>query len=109
MAKKRTGPESGISGGGPAAARDHRQRNRVSPPPAPYSPSSGVTETPADYRRPGVLEAGAEAADHTPEYREIEGLAYSYWEARGRQGGSPEEDWLKAERELRERRAVTAM
>jgi hypothetical protein len=28
-------------------------------------------------------------------------LAYSYWEARGRQGGSPEEDWLRAEQQLR--------
>jgi hypothetical protein len=27
-------------------------------------------------------------------------LAYSYWEARGCQGGSPEEDWLRAEQEL---------
>jgi hypothetical protein len=27
-------------------------------------------------------------------------LAYSYWERRGRQGGSPEEDWLSAEREI---------
>jgi len=31
---------------------------------------------------------------------EIARLAYSYWEARGCQGGSPEEDWLRAEREL---------
>jgi hypothetical protein len=28
-------------------------------------------------------------------------LAYSYWEARGYQGGSSEEDWLRAEQELR--------
>jgi hypothetical protein len=28
-------------------------------------------------------------------------LAYSYWETRGRHGGSPEEDWFRAERELR--------
>lgn len=28
-------------------------------------------------------------------------LAYSYWEARGCQGGSPEEDWLRAEEQLR--------
>jgi hypothetical protein len=28
-------------------------------------------------------------------------LAYMYWEARGCQGGSAEEDWLRAERELR--------
>ncbi len=27
-------------------------------------------------------------------------LAYSYWEARGRKGGSPEEDWFRAEREI---------
>jgi hypothetical protein len=27
-------------------------------------------------------------------------LAYAYWEKRGRQGGSPEEDWLRAEREI---------
>jgi hypothetical protein len=30
----------------------------------------------------------------------IAALAYSYWEARGCQGGSPEEDWLRAEQEL---------
>jgi len=34
---------------------------------------------------------------------EIAALAYSYWQARGCQGGSPVEDWLRAERELRER------
>jgi hypothetical protein len=27
-------------------------------------------------------------------------LAYSYWEARGYQGGSPEQDWLRAEQDL---------
>ncbi|MBS1856495.1 MAG: DUF2934 domain-containing protein [Acidobacteria bacterium] len=30
---------------------------------------------------------------------EIALLAYSYWDARGRRGGSAEEDWLRAERE----------
>jgi len=28
-------------------------------------------------------------------------LAYSYWEARGFAGGSAEEDWLRAEEEIR--------
>jgi hypothetical protein len=28
-------------------------------------------------------------------------LAYSYWETRGSNGGSPEEDWLRAENELK--------
>lgn len=27
-------------------------------------------------------------------------VAYSLWEARGRQGGTPEEDWLRAEQQL---------
>src|SRR5688572_617016 len=27
-------------------------------------------------------------------------LAYSFWEARGRQGGSSDQDWLRAESEL---------
>jgi hypothetical protein len=36
-----------------------------------------------------------------PAREEIARLAYSYWEQRGRRGGSPEEDWLRAERELR--------
>jgi hypothetical protein len=35
-----------------------------------------------------------------PTREDIARLAYSYWEARGCQGGSPEEDWTRAEREL---------
>ena len=31
---------------------------------------------------------------------EIARLAYAHWEARGGEGGSPEEDWFRAEREL---------
>ncbi len=38
-----------------------------------------------------------------PEYDKVAVLAYSYWEARGYQGGSAEEDWLRAEEELRKR------
>jgi len=34
---------------------------------------------------------------------DIARLAYSFWEARGYQGGSPEEDWRRAEEQLRER------
>ena len=42
------------------------------------------------------------------EREEIANLAYSYWEARGSQGGSPEEDWSRAEREVRKRRQLSA-
>jgi len=35
-----------------------------------------------------------------PSQEQIACLAYSYWVERGYQGGSPEEDWLRAEKEL---------
>ncbi len=38
-----------------------------------------------------------------PTHDEIARLAYLYWESRGYQGGSPEEDWTRAEAELRGR------
>jgi hypothetical protein len=40
------------------------------------------------------------AAQVRPTHDEIARLAYSYWESRGYQGGSPEEDWTRAEAEL---------
>lgn len=54
---------------------------------------------------PAVAVAPAEhAGSETPVRDEdIALLAYSYWEARAGQGGSSEEDWLRAERELRQR------
>jgi hypothetical protein len=38
------------------------------------------------------------------EYEQIALLAYSFWASRGYQGGSPEEDWFRAEQEVRRRR-----
>ena len=35
-----------------------------------------------------------------PSREQIAKLAFLYWEARGYTGGSPEEDWLRAEQEL---------
>ena len=63
-----------------------RSRKRAEPPEAPVSVS---TET---------LRPNPGAA-----HEDIARLAYSYWEARGRQGGSPEADWLRAEQELKSR------
>lgn len=39
-----------------------------------------------------------------PVHEDIASLAYSRWEARGRQGGSSLEDWFHAERELKDRK-----
>jgi hypothetical protein len=44
--------------------------------------------------------------DESPLHAQIAVLAYSYWEARGCQGGSPDEDWFRAERELRSQGAT---
>ena len=41
-----------------------------------------------------------------PTESQIAELAYSYWEARGGQGGSPWEDWFRAERELKRNREL---
>ena len=43
-------------------------------------------------------------SDNFPSHEDVAVLAYSYWEARGFQGGSPEEDWLRAEQEMLSRR-----
>ena len=37
-----------------------------------------------------------------PSHNDIAVLAYSYWLERGQPDGTPEEDWLRAERELSE-------
>ncbi len=41
-----------------------------------------------------------------PTEEAIAELAYSYWEARDRQGGSPWEDWFRAESELKRRQEL---
>ena len=72
--------------------------------PAPDAVSDPV----APSARPATLIAAAEegvgGSDVSePKQEEIARLAYSYWEARGGEGGSAEEDWLRAEQELRTR------
>jgi hypothetical protein len=47
-------------------------------------------------------------ADSSEEHEAIERLAYWYWEQRGCPIGSPEEDWYRAENELRRPSSATA-
>jgi hypothetical protein len=53
---------------------------------------------------PAFIKEAAKDQTPTPEpqsrHEEIAVLAYSLWEARGRPDGTPEVDWLAAEREL---------
>jgi hypothetical protein len=52
--------------------------------------------------------AGSAAPISTIGHEDIRRLAHSYWEARGCRGGSPEEDWIRAEEELKKRHAGTS-
>jgi hypothetical protein len=58
----------------------------------------------APVSEPEVLTVAPSAAVATPAepaQDAVARLAYSYWQARGCQGGSPEADWLRAEQKLR--------
>jgi hypothetical protein len=49
---------------------------------------------------PAVVVPAAPAPVKTVSQEEIAKLAYCFWADRGYQGGSPEEDWLRAEQTL---------
>jgi len=49
---------------------------------------------------------GADDEMSAPAEAEIARLAYAYWEARDGKGGSPWEDWFRAEQELLRRREL---
>jgi hypothetical protein len=86
MARKRSEPRPYSETGAAAAPvrRTSTHKKSVRP-----SPEQFETATPAV---------------SVPDADEIARLAYSYWEARGFKHGSAEEDWLRAEQELRLRR-----
>jgi hypothetical protein len=62
----------------------------------------GVIASPADSERVNARAATAGSPEVTHE--EVARLAYSYWIARGYSHGGAEDDWLRAERELKARR-----
>lgn len=71
------------------------------------APRTKRVETPVD----GKVSAAPEIVEQQElvvDREAIARLAYSYWEARGFTGGSSEEDWLRAEREIRESLAASA-
>lgn len=124
MARKRNSGSEPVTSGGVAPARTRRRvthskhasapaSEEVSAPIAssPAEESSAIEESkspvtdrnfPATESKLLVTEAPVPSeAEYNPEPEEIARLAYSYWEGRGRQGGSAEEDWNRAEQELR--------
>jgi len=70
------------------------------------TPESAIAPTtPSEIAEPQTAVL-AVATTYEPSHEEIAALAYLYWEARGCQGGSPEEDWLRAEQQLRSGTAI---
>jgi hypothetical protein len=95
MPKKRTNASEPTlsSGSAPARSRKHAPAKHSFVPAAENSPSIAPAAT-------TVAKADSIPSNSVVTFDEISKLAYSYWEARGFQGGSPEEDWLRAEQEL---------
>ncbi len=72
-----------------AVTHKHKQNPATLPQPAPAEIASSPTVQPP-----------AAVAFQPPTHEEISLRAYFFAEARGFQGGSPEDDWFRAEREL---------
>jgi hypothetical protein len=106
-------PDAGVS---LPAAESKRKRAKATPEIAADGAAQPQTAAP---KRPSAARSAAASHKHAfkktgqpadeavpvePSRRvtheDVARLAYSYWEARGCSGGSPEQDWLRAEREL---------
>jgi hypothetical protein len=118
MPQKRTSEKEIVVSAAGTGTAPSRSRRKASP---PATRAKRPAETPATAALPAapanpatesvvVVETVAATPDCQPGHEEIAALAYALWEGRGYQGGSPEEDWLHAEEELRARttRAASA-
>ena len=95
MTRKRVSENQvAVSSGAAAPAR----RKSASPKRVARPSTVGIYNTPASETE--VLSVEPAAVSAVPQ-EAVAILAYSYAEARGFVGGSPEEDWLRAEQELR--------
>ena len=102
MTRKRASENQvAVSSTGAAPAR----RKSASPKRVAHPSSVEMSNTPAaEPEVPSVTPAIVALSPHAIQAA-IASLAHSYWEARGCVGGSPEEDWLRAEQELRAKTA----
>lgn len=99
MSKKSNIASDPITSGGamPARSRKHAPAKRNATPTVETSSSTDTVTHAALTVEPAPRHL---AVTEDPSFDKVAQLAYSYWEARGYQGGSPEEDWLRAEREI---------
>ena len=65
--------------------------------PVPQEVDAAVPIAPAQ----AVTNVVTHAVTHVVTHEDVAQLAYSSWVARGCQGGSPQDDWLRAEQQLK--------
>jgi hypothetical protein len=98
MARKRN-PENDLVVTSSAAATRARRTTSAARP--KHSPTTADTPEAPVLKSEKETPAAASTSERKLSHEEISALAHSYWLARGCQGGSPEEDWRRAEEELR--------
>ena len=107
MATRKSNPEKDVvlSSASAAPARSRRPRTTARPQAAPASETPTASEDDVEVVVHAEISARADTVAVRREltHEDIARLAYALWEARGCQAGNPEEDWLRAEQELRER------
>ena len=98
-----------------AAVTPESMGKTAAPKPRPKPPAPRTTRTqvkvatsalPSTHQQTG--ERPVVPAAREPSREAIAQLAFYYWQARGGRDGSADEDWLRAERELRHRAQLTA-
>ena len=67
----------------------------------PVVRKKAAPSAPAPKRHKKAAPASSPEVHREVTHADIALLAYTYWEQRGYQDGSPEADWLRAEQELR--------
>jgi Protein of unknown function (DUF2934) len=97
MARKRVSENPVVVSAGAAAVPARRKSTTATTKRASRAIAevSNITEA-----VPSEVEAVIAVTATAVNNEEIAQLAYSFWVARGYQGGSPEEDWLRAEQQL---------
>jgi hypothetical protein len=105
MARKRNPENDLVVTPSAAASRPRRTTTAARPKHSPTTADTAESELKSEME----ASAASSGTGREPSHEEVRALAHSYWLARGCQGGSPEEDWRRAEEELRLQSLVTAL
>jgi|SRR5947209_952394 len=97
--KRKTETDLIVSAAGAAAPA----RRKAAPRTRANRPGDAVETQAIPAVEPQTVVAAVTEVVIEPTHEEIAALAFTFWAGRGYQGGSPEEDWLRAEQELRMR------